>query len=92
MTVNIRQITAGLSSQKLGTAVPGSTVILSTSDASADVVWDTAQSVTFATGAFVPENTVPLVFQVPPESRSFDIWVISGTGTHTVSLTVISPG
>lgn len=92
MTVNIRQLSVGLApAVKLGDATPGSTVIISVNDTAADIAWGTNSGVTASTGSLV-QPSGPTVFTVPENASTFEIWAVSGTGSHATSLVVIGPG
>ena len=90
MAINIDQVTGTTGSTAFLTRVPsGAYLILSTNDPNADIVWGTSSAVTFTTGAFVPPGTGVMLTN-PVTSPPFDVWVISGTGGHPVTATVIT--
>lgn len=90
MGISIAQVAGTTATAAFLTHVPpGATVFLATNDTNADMVWGFSSAVTFTTGAFIPvQSTLTLVN--PATSAPFDIWVISGTGGHEVSATVIT--
>lgn len=91
MAVVIRQVTAGTAPLFLCTVPPGSFVQFATSATAASVAWGTSSAVTFASGAFLTPNA-SMEFSNPVNGDSFDVWVVTSTGTDAVSATVITNG
>lgn len=90
MGVTINQITGTTSVPAfLAHVPPGATVIMATQDNAADLAWGFGSTVTYSTGAIIPPQT-NITLTNPKTSPQFDIWVISNTGGHQVSATVIT--
>jgi hypothetical protein len=88
--VTINQVTGTTSSAAFLTHVPpGATVIMATQDNAADLAWGFGSTVTYGTGAIIPPQT-HITLTNPKTSPQFDIWVISNTGGHQISATVIT--
>jgi hypothetical protein len=89
MAVSVRQVAAGTAPTFLASVPPDATVTLAAGSA-ATVAWGAGSTVTFATGALF--STTPFVFRNPPIAAGFDVYVITGSGTATVSATIVTPG
>ncbi len=77
--------TTGTAGIKVCDIPPGTTVILSSTQASADVYLGMNTAVTSATGA--PMDTGgPTVITNPPWGSGFSLYGVAGTGTHVVGV------
>jgi hypothetical protein len=90
VAVSIRQVAGSSTAATFLAHVPSDATVVLSSGSAATVAWGPGTSVTFTTGALF--STTPFVFRNPSVSAGFDIYVITGTGTATVSATVVTAG
>lgn len=90
MGVSIQTVNAGGTALFVAHVPPMCSVTISTQDNNADVAWGMGSTVTFGTGSIVPPAG-SYSFVNPATSPPFDIWVIASTGTHEVSVQLVTP-
>lgn len=74
---------------KLCTVGPATTVVLTSNENSADVYLGGGTTVSVNSGAIMPPNQSTTIIN-PATASAFDLWAISGTGSHDVGVIVIT--
>ncbi len=93
MAVNLYQVTVptsggGTAPSLIAVVPPNTTVILSSTQTSADVFLGSNTAVTSSNGA--PMDTGgPTVITNPPNAPTFSLYGVAGTGTHVVGVITI---